>query len=362
MPNSLAKITFRVKAPLIHKPDKQIYITGDHEALGNWFPDRVPLQNVGRGVWQLDFEFPKQTSLAFKFSRGSWETEEVVKNGEVCGNRVHRVQENQVIDIKINGWRDILFKARKGIVGSVKYHEDFASAFLRRKRTLVVWLPPSYTADCDQRYPVLYAHDGQNLFDPATAFAGVDWRLDETATRLMKQGKMQETIIVGLYNTRARLQEYADTKFGRSYMRHILEEVKPFIDTTYRTHPGREHTGVMGSSMGGLISLYLIWRHSNVFSKAACLSTSLSWQKRAVLQMIEQDPDPPRDIKIYFDHGGLGDEGAHACDYHHLREIFLRQGYKPHREFHYYFDKNGDHSERSWARRARRPLLFLFRE
>ena len=253
-----------------------------------------------------------------------------------------------------------MFRAKKRITGEVRYHEDFSSNLLKHRRTIIVWLPPGYDNEPAKRYPVLYAHDGQNLFDPATAFAGVDWRLDETATRLIKRGRIAPIIIVGLYNTPARLEEYADTPVGRNFMKLLVEEVKPFIDQTYRTRPQRDNTAVMGSSMGGLVSLYMHWHYPNVFSKAACLSVSLFWKKCHVLKMIEQSRESPQDIKIYFDHGGVGKEGEHAEDFRRLRRILLQKGYREGVDFKYHFDKKGDHSERSWARRVRRPLLFLF--
>ncbi len=253
-----------------------------------------------------------------------------------------------------------MFRAKKCITGEVRYHEDFGSHLLKHRRTIIVWLPPGYDNEPAKRYPVLYAHDGQNLFDPATAFAGVDWRLDETATRLIKRGRIAPIIIVGLYNTPARLEEYADTPVGRNYMKLLVEEVKPFIDQTYRTRPERDNTAVMGSSMGGLVSLYLLWKYPHVFSKAACLSGSLSWKKCHVLKMIADDTNPPRAVKIYFDHGGLGKEGEHARDFGRLRELLAAKGYREGVDFMCYFDKKGDHSERSWARRVKRPLTFLF--
>ncbi len=361
MPDQPAKITFRVQAPPINSAHKTIFIAGNHALLGDWQPDLVPLARIEDGLWELQLELPRATDLAFRFTRGSWHTEEVVRSGEVRGNRYHYVQGDQVLELKVNNWRDILFRARRKMVGQVRHHRGVTTGLLKHKRDVIVWLPPGYDKEPDCHYPVLYMHDGQNLFDPATAFAGVDWRMDETATRLSKRGKMQEIIIVGIYNTPARLEEYADTKTGRNYMRFLVEELKPLIDKTYRTLPQREHTAVMGSSMGGLVSLYLVWKYPDIFSKAGCLSTSLSWRDRQVLKFIAAPAQAvPQDVKIYFDHGGLGEEGKYAADYLKLRDLFVEKGLRPDVDFKYYFDKKGDHSERSWARRVKRPLLFLF--
>ena len=360
MSRHTAKITFRIKAPVVASDEQPVYIAGNHPALGDWQPDRVALQKVAEGRWELGLEFPKAMQLEFKLTRGSWASEEVVKSGEVKGNRLHEVQEDQVLNVKVNNWRDILFRSKKGIVGQVRYHRNVRSPLLKHKRDLIVWLPPSYDKLPQKRYPVLYMHDGQNLFDPATAFAGVDWRMDETATRLIKSGKIQEIIIVGLYNTPARLDEYADTVIGRNYMRFLAEEAKPFIDKAYRTLPTRENTAAMGSSMGGLISLYLVFSFPEIFAKAGCLSSSLFWHDHAVFDFISSQASVPKNVKIYIDHGGAGDEGKYAPDFRRLRDLLIEKGCRPGIDLEYYFDKRGDHSERSWARRVKQPLRFLF--
>src|SRR5262249_44323272 len=155
----------------------------------------------------------------------------------------------------------------------------FHSKILNNDRRLIVWLPPGYNTR-QQRYPVLYMHDGQNLFDDATSFLG-EWHADETATMLIEQKRIEPIIIVGVENTgTSRLDEYTPTEGedrtgattrraggrGELYAQFLIQEVKPFIDANYRTLPDREHTAVAGSSLGGLISLYLGYQHGDVFS------------------------------------------------------------------------------------------------
>src|SRR5262245_13166693 len=147
----------------------------------------------------------------------------------------------------------------------MRYHRDFRSSFLKRPRTLIVSLPPGYLTHSRHRYPVLYLHDGQNLFNPATSFAGAAWEADKTAARLMRGKRIRPLIQVGICNTDDRLDEYGPWRDrsekaggrGKRYARFLVEEVKPFIDRTYRTLRDREWTGVAGSSLGGLISLYI---------------------------------------------------------------------------------------------------------
>lgn len=306
-----------------------------------------------KGYWEKTLEFPKNSRLAYKVTRGSWNTEEVLEN-----DRQLVVKKHQIVDIKVANWRDQISKSRN-IIGEVNYHKNFKSNYLH-PRTLIVWLPPSYRKTTRKRYPVLYMHDGQNIIDPATSFAGVDWQVDETADQLIRQKKIEEIIVVGIYNSPDRLKEYADTPKGRRYMKFLIKEVKPFIDITYRTKPDRNHTAVMGSSMGGLISLYLILKHPEVFSKAGCLSSTLGWRKGEVLKMIGKTKKLPTGVRIYFDHGGAGGEISGLPDFRKLKKLLLKKGLRDGKDFVSFYDKQGDHSERAWAGRLWRPLTFLF--
>ncbi len=314
----------------------------------------MPLVRRPKGYWEKTLEFPKNIRLSYKVTRGSWNTEEVLES-----NRQLVVKKHQIVDIKVADWRDQISKSGN-IIGEVNYHKDFKSNYLKHPRTLIVWLPPSYHKTTRKRYPVLYMHDGQNIIDPATSFAGVDWQVDETADQLIRQKKIEEIIVVGIYNSPDRLKEYSDTPKGRKYMKFLIKEVKPFIDITYRTQPDRSNTAVMGSSMGGLISLYLILKHPEVFSKAGCLSSTLGWRKGEILKLISKTKHLPKDIRIYFDHGGVGGETSGLPYFRKLRKLLLKKGMREGNDFLCFYDKQGDHSERAWAQRLWRPLTFLF--
>ena len=162
---------------------------------------------------------------------------------------------------------------RDEIVGTARILTDFHSKLLDNYRNVIIWLPPGYNKlrNVQKKYPVLYMHDGQNLIDPKTSFAGKDWRVDETAVKLSKAKRMSEIIVVGIYNTSDRLAEYSDSEKGDRYLNFIIDELKPFIDNNYRTIPQREHTAIMGSSMGGLISFIAGWKYYDVFSMAGCM-------------------------------------------------------------------------------------------
>src|SRR5262245_879090 len=172
-----------------------------------------------------------------------------------------------------------------------RYHRNFPSALLGNERTLVVYLPPGYDAAAKQRYPVFYLQDGQNVFEASTAAFGVEWEADDTAERLIREGQIPPLIMVGIYNTPERANEYttsydATAKVGgkgKLYGRFVMEEVKPFIDATYRTRTDREHTAVGGSSLGGLISLAMAQQFHDKFSKCAVMSASLWWNRGRII-------------------------------------------------------------------------------
>jgi predicted alpha/beta superfamily hydrolase len=195
--------------------------------------------------------------------------------------------------------------------GSLRHHRFFPSLLLGNARTLVVYLPPGYDADIARRYPVFYLHDGQNVFEAATSAFGVEWEADDTATRLIHEGQIPPLIMVGIYNTPDRINEYtlsydrtanAGGK-GKVYGRFVMEEVKPFIDKTYRTLKDREHTAVGGSSLGGLITLGMARFHHEQISMAAIMSPSLWWGRCRILGEIARDYDWMKSMRFWLDMG-----------------------------------------------------------
>lgn len=354
------EITFVVTIPDSLAINDSLYIVGNVPQLGNWQPNSVPLIQVDKNTHQLKIRLPLNANIEYKFTRGSWNKEEVLANGTIPGNKSLSVTHDQTVTHQIENWADRFYKPVGGITGKLQYHHNFYANRLKNERTIVVWLPESYETELQKYYPVLYMHDGQNLFDPGTSYIGVDWQMDETADSLIRQGAIEEIIIVGIYNTNDRVEEYSDTEKGRAYMDFIISDLKPFIDSSYRTIPDREHTAVMGSSMGGLISFYLIWRHPEVFSKAGCLSTSLLWKNGALLKEIENFVGQKLKIKIYLDSSGQGSEGRMKPHYEKMNELLISKGFVEGVDLEYYFDKDGDHSERAWSKRAWRPLKFMF--
>jgi predicted alpha/beta superfamily hydrolase len=253
--------------------------------------------------------------------------------------------------------------------GQLRRHEAFHSEFLGPDRDVVVWLPPGYTdvQDEDRRYPVLYMHDGQNLFEADTAFQkGEHWRLGETAAALVGEGRIEPLIIVGIYNTGdTRKEEYTPTKDARlgggragDYGRLIVEELKPFIDRTYRTRTDAAGTGLGGSSLGGLVTLYLGFRRASVFGRLAVLSPSVWWDRRAILKTVRQARSKPK-LRIWLDMGTA--EGRRGLDDARLlKAALVGLGFKIGVDLHYAEYEGATHSETAWAERVAPMLEWLF--
>lgn len=260
------------------------------------------------------------------------------------------------------------------LTGDVRLHKDFHSQVLNNNRDIIIYLPPGYDFDLKRRYPVLYFHDGQNLFDGATSYIpGQEWRLDETAEALIGAHKIEPLIIVGLYNTgRDRVEEYTpvqDPKYkvgGKAdlYGRMIVEEVKPFIDRTYRTMTDAKHTGLGGSSLGGLVSLYLGLKYPNVFGRLAVVSPSVFWGDKFIVHEVEALRRKP-DERIWVDIGTKeGRDGKEALETttnaRLLESTLIKKGWKEGKDLKYFEAQGAEHNEGAWAARVEPMLVFLF--
>lgn len=243
--------------------------------------------------------------------------------------------------------------------GTLLRWPQVASAHLAHPRDILIWLPPGY-ARGDRLYPVLYLQDGQNKFDPATAYAGEDWQLGQQARHLIETGKIDPFIMVAPYNSPARLAEYNPLEQGGAYGRFLMGEVHPLIERAFRVQAGRAHA-VMGSSMGGLIALALALWYPATLRGAACLSPSLwiLWRAGGPLAWLRKQPHPHPAPWLYFDHGTEGFEARIGDPVKSVMKHLRRRGMPP-AQLHYHIGEGGAHDERSWRARVAEPLHFLF--
>ncbi|MBA3946144.1 MAG: alpha/beta hydrolase [Herpetosiphonaceae bacterium] len=262
------------------------------------------------------------------------------------------------------------------ITGLLLEDDAVWSPQLQNQRPILVALPPEY-ASTNQHYPVIYMHDGQNLFDVATSYAG-EWHVDETLQLLSQEGL--PAIIVGIPNMGAqRIKEYSpfnDAHFGGGkgnlYLQYIMETLKPLIDHDFRTLPEREHTGLIGSSMGGLISLYGFFRYATTFGLTGVMSPSLWFAQGAITSYITKARFQPG--RLYLDMGGRegppstlsrlapGELSRSLLSARRLYQLLQKKGYRVGHDLLYVEAPEGVHNEAAWAQRLPDALRFLLRD
>lgn len=250
-------------------------------------------------------------------------------------------------------------------------------------RDVDVWLPPSYGRDPERRYPVLYMHDGQNLFDPTLGYTGTDWDIDGAMTHLIDAGEVREAIVVGVWNTPLRFAEYmpkapvrtetvgsgidggpvfrAEEIRSDAYLHFLVDELKPFIDAQYRTRPGRDDTFAMGSSMGGLISLYAVAQYPEVFGGAGAVSTHWPACDGCMIDWLGAHLPDPKTHRLYFDHGTATLDAMYAPFQARMDKALREGGYVEGGNATTRRFEGAEHNEAAWRARVDIPMRFLLK-
>jgi len=259
-------------------------------------------------------------------------------------------------------------------------HDTFPSAYVP-PRHVDVWLPPGYNADPARRYPVLYMNDGQNCFDAADAAYGVAWNVQHALSRLIETGEARPALIVGIWNSATRrvleyrparpflaLSEHARQRVtagmggwpsSDDYLAFLVRELKPFIDNTYRTLSSRDDTFIMGSSMGGLISLYALCEHPDVFDGAGCVSSHWPAIEGVIASYLREHLPDPATHRLYFDHGTETIDTLYAPTQAVVDGVVREAGYTPEVNWRTAVFPGAGHFEADWAARVEVPLRFL---
>ncbi|HWN67002.1 MAG TPA: alpha/beta hydrolase-fold protein, partial [Haliangium sp.] len=278
-PSTRASVTFLVAVPADTPPDSKIHIAGDFQG---WDPGSAAHQLTRQddGRYAITLELDIGTSIAFKFTRGSWDYVEKGPDGEELDNRTLTIEASSTQELTVARWADGS-PPPTTITGDVS--TITVPGFLDGRRVWV-YLPPDYDTDTEARYPVLYMFDGQNVFDTATSFSG-EWQVDETLETGIAAGDVRPIIVVAVDNGGAqRIAEYtpwaADPYGGGQADTHLqafTDVLVPYIDQAYRTIADPGSRAIAGSSLGGLMSLYVAYEHDDVFGLIAALSPSLWW-------------------------------------------------------------------------------------
>ncbi|MBF9251865.1 histidine kinase [Pontibacter sp. 172403-2] len=351
-------VTFILQSPNLPDTSK-VYITGSAPQLGNWNPAGVEMKHTGNHTWQKQLQLP-QNSIEYKYTLGSWAQEGTDAAGQPLQNFTINIANDTVIQDEVNNWK-IGEKppVAGGITGTVKYHRNLKGKGIP-SRDLVVWLPPDYDTAKNKRYPVLYMHDGQNIFDPATSSFGNEWRIDETADSLIKAGAIEPVIVVGIYNTPDRSDEYTPGKQANAYMNFVVNTVKPLIDQTYRTKSGRKYTATGGSSAGGIVAFMLAWEHPDVFSKAICMSPAFKIEDIDYVDNVLAYQGKKKPLFFYIDNGGIALENKLQPGVDQMLAALKAKGYQEGKDFYWQKAPQARHSETAWAKRMPVALKLLF--
>ncbi len=389
----MTQVRFVVVTPDAHDDHpKEIFCS---MSIDGWPETGRALECIAPNVYSASGPMRAGSWVEYKFLRErSWETVENGDGNSEISNRRLSIKSDvreQVVIHRVATWADrprltntsVEFNQPgdggaitrvSTLTGDIRTHNLVHSPQLQNARTIMVYLPPGYDDAPAERYPVLYMQDGNNIFDAKTSATGVEWSVDETAQRLIGQGKIDKVIIVGIFNTPQRTKEYTpfqDSKygggFGEAYLEFIRKTLKPFIDKSYRTISDREHTGIAGSSLGGLISLYAAFTRPEVFGFAGVVSPALWWARREIFEVIRKAA-APRPLKLWLDMGT--DEGEVAgplveynkgiADCRKLLRLLKDKGYETEHDICYEEIAGGRHHELDWAARVDRMLTFFF--
>lgn len=374
--------TLSIKAKVAEET-RTVYMSGNINALGPWRPDGLALR--GEGSWRsVSIDVPRGTELEYKFTLGTWDREALGPSGTVMPNFKLFLDQDKAVDHVLDRWRadprEYMADWRgSGVQGTLVYWQDMASDFLDLSRHVVIWLPPGYDPGREEGYPVLYMHDGQNLFDPRLGGSkGNIWDVDDAVIRLARQGVIPEIVVVGAFNTADRMWEYSPWHRAADYARFLIEELMPRVNSEFNTRPGPQHTGVMGSSMGGLASYHMVTQHPEVFGSCGCVSSHFPLNEAVlaaftgiepagdasetpfIVRDIEAGLTFPKGVRYWFDYGTEGLDGSYGPPHDALRQAFLDQGWEEGVNFVIREYQGADHNEASWRDRLEDPLIFMF--
>ncbi|MFG0305301.1 MAG: alpha/beta hydrolase-fold protein [Phycisphaerales bacterium JB040] len=353
-PAGAEEITFRVGVP--SGTTGTVYIAGDFQG---WNPGdpAYALAEIEPGVWQIQLDLPSATPIEFKFTRGDWGTVEKGPSGEELANRQYTPSGPATLDLTVARWADGQQSTITGDVTRVTFPQ-----FLNG-RGVWVYLPPGYH-DTTRTYPVLYMHDGPNLFDDATSFAG-EWGVDETLEALIAAGEVEPIIVVGIENSAARISEYTPWPSpgfggggGHAYLDAIKTDLLPAVSSAFRVKTGPEHTLIAGSSLGGLISAYAAYEFDDVFGRVGAVSPSYWWASGQMISHAQQRGAPANLDRFYQDMG-TNESGSAIPNLRAMRDVLLGQGYVLGDDLAHVEAAGHQHNEFYWSIRLPGMLRFL---
>jgi predicted alpha/beta superfamily hydrolase len=360
--SSFGQLTLRVTAIPTNTPDGvDIYIAG---TMNNWSPGS-PAYRLGKdssGIYVITFT-PLSGNVKFKLTRGTWESVEGTAQASFIADRVISYSgAAQTVDITIAGWQDAGHSIPSTASPQVSILTDtFYIPQLNSKRKIWFYIPKDYITS-SHSYPVLYMHDGQNLFDKKTSFSG-EWKIDESLDSMFLKGDLG-CLVVGIENGGSnRLNEYSpwiNPRYGGGqgdeYIDFIVRTLKPYIDYKFRTLQDRDHTAIFGSSMGGLISLYAGIKYPEVFGRVGAFSSSYWFSGESYKQVSDSGVNGS---SYFYMVAGDQEGGQQTADVDKMYQTLLVAGATPN-QLSKTAHTDGNHSEWYWAREFPKAYKWLF--
>lgn len=345
------------------------YICGNIKPLGNW-TKHIPLRPFAEDEYSVEIQMTldELRKLEFKFTCGNFDSVELDSSRQEIHNRTlnnHQQQLDQ-IELEIQNIRGF-HKTNESTLSELSENlGEFSSEILGNSRNITIVYPPSYHSTTRKKFPVLYLHDGNNMFNSAQSYGGVEWALDKTAHQLMDEKVIEELILVGIANTSQREAEYTPTRVrnkggrGPDYINSLITEIIPHVESTLRVNT--QERGLMGSSYGGLITLLAAKNNPNFFSKLGVISPSLAWDREWMINNF--DIDCVSESRLWMDIGSK-EFGAPQRPFgkkyvervHKLHNKFKEL---PTTDYAFYIDSEAVHNEMSWNKRVHLPLIFLY--
>ncbi len=357
-------VTFIIKhVPKNHDFNSEIYISGDFEGWsGGNAPFKLKKENLNYHI-----SIPKyQESINFKFTNGHWKSVECSLNGKPIENRRYTFAGiDETITLNIENWTDSI----KHIISIASenvhiFSEDFKIPQLNRKRKVSVYLPPNYQTS-KELYPVLYIQDGQNIFDDKTSYSG-EWEVDETLNNIYNNTGFGLIVVAIDHGEEKRLNEYAPWNHkkygkgeGKAYVDFLVNTLKPKIDDTFRTKEDSQNTAIIGSSLGGLIAHYAVFKYPNVFGKAGVFSPSF-WYTNNSFSFTKSQLQKIPNIKIYYLVGHK--EGVEMVNNVKRMSLLLKYNGFPEKNIYKKMVPSGMHNETFWKSEFNDAIIWLFKE
>lgn len=345
-----AQITLKVKA--FPKSTEHIYMAG---SLNGWNPKDENFKFKRNSEGDFEITLPEQQGkIEYKLTQGNWETAEGKKSGGSIENRsLNFTGSPQTLDLFVESWQVPVQKKSTATKNVKILSENFYMPQLQRNRRIWIYLPPDYETS-GKKYPVMYLHDGQNLFDELTAYSD-EWGIDETLNKMAASGK-KVPIVVGIDNGGEKrideLSPFNNPKYGggngENYIKFITETLKPYIDKNYRTKKCQKHTSLGGSSLGGLISVYGAAKHPRIFGKIIVFSPAFWFNSKELNQFLQNSDLNLKKQKYYIIQGAHEDEGM-AEETQKIIEKLLQKKVKP-QNIYFREHEDGKHNESYWRR------------